>query len=183
MPSTTMRRPLPALVFLLALTLLAALVWWRVLTRSQHNSAGTAHCSSTPAGTTVLPAPPTVTVIVLNSTHRTGIAAAVRTVLVQDGFQSPDLAANDRTVKAPIAGVAEIRYAPAQLPAAKLLRYYLPGATLKQMKTTSGKVVVSLGNRYRAVATPAAVSAAQARDHVTVQRVASATSTSAAASC
>jgi hypothetical protein len=175
MASPTMRRPLPALVFLVALTLLAALVWWRVLSRS-HHSTGSAKksCSTSSASTKLLPAPPTVTVVVLNSTKRQGLAGSVRAVLVKDGFLSPDPAANDRTVRAPLPGVAEIRYPPAQLPAAKLLAYYLPGATLKPSTATDGKVVVSLGTKFKAVATPAAVTAALARDKVSEQRVASA---------
>ena len=183
MPSTTMRRPLPALVFLLALTLLAALVWWRVLSRNQHTSADGAHCSKPPAGTEVLPAPGSVTVLVLNSTNRTGLAGTVRTILVQDGFQSPQLPSNDRAKHGKIPGVAEIRYGTGHLPAAKLLRYYLPGAVLRVNKTAGSKLVVSLGNKYHALATPAAVRAAMARDHVTGQTAPTAGGPSPSASC
>jgi hypothetical protein len=183
MPSTPMRRPLPALVVLLALTLLAALVWWRVLSRSHHTSSGAPHCSTAPTGTQVLPAPGSVTVVVLNSTNRSGLAGTVRSILVRDGFQSPDLPANDRARHGRIPGVAEIRYAAAQLRAATLLHYYLPGARLRLTTAKDGKVVVSLGNKYRAVATPAAVRAAMARDHVTAETAPTAGGPSPSASC
>ena len=39
MATSTARRPLPALAFLLALSLLTALVWWRVLHRSDSAKA------------------------------------------------------------------------------------------------------------------------------------------------
>jgi hypothetical protein len=169
MPSTTMRRPLPALIFLIGLTLLAALVWWRVLSRNHHSASPASHCSSSPSTTApkTVPAPGAVAVLVLNSTQRTGLASTVRTTLLHDGFRSPQAARNDTASRGRIAGVAEIRYAPGLASAAKLLQYYLPGATLRPVAASGGTVVVSLGNAFRAVATPAAVHEAMARDHVT----------------
>src|SRR5581483_9430611 len=69
MAEGTTRRPLPALVCLLALTLLTALVWWRVLNRSDSHASSTHTCSST-AAVVVLPRPNGISVTVLNSTTR-----------------------------------------------------------------------------------------------------------------
>ena len=170
MASTLARRPLPALISLLALLVLTALVWWRVLHRNDDSASGAEKPCPTPtstaATTTPLPAPQKVTVEVLNATNRTGIGGRARESLVADGFQIPRKAAND-TAKVP--GVAEIRYGPAGTNAAKVLSYYLPGAKLVATQSRTATVVVSLGNRYTRVATPAAVQAAMAKDHVAVQ--------------
>jgi hypothetical protein len=85
------------LVFLLALCLLAALVWWRVLNRDDTTTKTAAGCPTAtptaPAGQ--LPNPASITVLVLNSTDRAGIAAAARTALLAAGFAIPDAANND----------------------------------------------------------------------------------------
>lgn len=174
MASTVARRPLPALISLVALLVLTGLVWWRVLHRTD-NSAGGAETpcpsttpSSTASAVTVLPAPQKVTVQVLNSTNRTGIASRARTTLVADGFLIPAKATNDKP-NVHVAGVAEIRYGPAGKNAARTLSYYLPGAKLVATPSRTATVVLSLGNRYSRVATAAAAKAAMARDHVTVQ--------------
>ena len=111
MRSTTIRRPLPALVFLLALLLLTALVWWRVLNRHDTTSSASPSCSTSSSSSNVLPTPAVVTVQVYNSTKRNGIAKSARSALLKDGFRIPDQATNDPT-KGTVKGVAEIRYPP-----------------------------------------------------------------------
>jgi hypothetical protein len=169
-PSTVTRRPLPALVSLVALLLLTGLVWWRVLHRDSGGAASPNPCpSSSTAATVTLPAPADVTVVVLNSTSRAGIAARARTILSQDGFNVPALAKNDSAAKRDkILSTAEIRFGPRGRQAATLLRYYFPGATLVGQPFTSSTVVVSLGAKFTQVALPAAVGRAMAGDHVTV---------------
>lgn len=170
MPSTVTRRPLPALISLIALLLLTGLVWWRVLHRDSGNSASPTPCpSSSTSATVTLPAPSDITVIVLNSTSRSGIAARARTLLAQDGFNVPALAKNDSAAKRnKIRSTAEIRFGPRGRSAATLLRYYFPGATMVAQKFTSSTVVVSLGARYTSVAASAVVNRAMLGDHVTV---------------
>lgn len=163
MTARTARRPLPALVFLLALTLLTALVWWRVLHRSSSHPVSAPKCV-TPSTPAVLPQPATVTVTVLNSTQRAGIAKAAAGSLTKLGFSVVSYG-NDRHGVIP--GVAEIRYTPANQPAAMLLSYYLPGAKLVTVATTSTtEVTISLGLQYRAVATAATARAAMAAAHL-----------------
>ena len=51
-----------------------------------------------------------------------------------------------------------------------MLRYYFPTAVMKLTTATDGKVVVSLGAKYKHVATQAAVAAALKRDSVTLRK-------------
>ena len=165
MASTTKRRPLPALIALLALLLLAALVWWRVLNRSNGKTEEAKPCPTvTPA--VVLPAPTAVTLQVLNSTTRVGIAGKARTVLTQIGFNVPSAAGNDSPKRLnKIKTTAQIRYGPTQAKSARLLAYYLPGATLVPTTSKSSTIVISLGTKYRGVASATTVQAKLERDH------------------
>jgi len=129
--STLTRRPLPALVSLLALLLLTGLVWFRVLHRGDAKS--TARPCPTPtqsAAVSTLPGPAKVTLEILNATTRSGIAARARTTLVDAGFLVPKTAGNDRKAKInKIAATAEIRYGPTGQQAAKTsLTYEYPAA-------------------------------------------------------
>ena len=170
MASSFTRRPLPALIALIALLLLTGLVWWRVLHRGGDGGASGAHCP-TPTTTSsapspeALPTPGQVTVQVLNATTRTGIAAKARTALIQAGFNSPSAATNDRVR---VRGVAEIRYGPTGAKGARLLSFYFPGATLVPNDANkSATVVVSLGQRYTKVAPDQVVKDALTRAHLT----------------
>jgi hypothetical protein len=168
--NTSMRRPLPAVIALAALLLLAAIVWWRVLNRDSGDGA-TSTCEAAPPPAATLPAPNLVTVQVLNSTDRQGIADKARSTLVNDGFNSPDPAAND-TKKATIPGVAQIRYGNKGEAGAKLLHYYLPKAKLVATRSKTATVVVSLGERYKGVASSSAVTAALQRKQIELRTAA-----------
>lgn len=169
MVSPTIRRPLPAVIALAALLLLTAIVWWRVLNRDNADSSATTTCPpDTSSSGATLPAPNLVTVQVLNATDRSGIAQKARSTLVDDGFNSPDAAANDKP-KAHIPGVAEIRYGRKGKAGAKLLHYYLPKAKLVATDSASSTVVVSLGQRYQGIATASAVQAALQNKNIELQ--------------
>jgi hypothetical protein len=166
------RRPLPALVALVALLVLAGLVWWRVLHRgSGQAQAGPAPSCSTsrspaPSSSPALPAPEAVRIVVLNSTNRPGIAGEAQAALVKEGFRSPRPAANDVAHHNRIRAVAQIRYGPRTEPAAKLLHYYLPGSVLRRTHGTRAVVTISLGKRYHRVASPGQVHAAMRADGI-----------------
>lgn len=157
------RRPLPALVALLALLLLTALVWWRVLHRGGDSSTSSGCQTQTPHA--VLPAPSLVTVQVLNATKRNGIGSRARSTLVTDGFNVPAAAANDRP-KVRVPGVAEIRYAAKGAKGAQLLHYYFPGARMVPVTGKSAVVVVSLGEKYRTITSRSAVEATLQRRQI-----------------
>jgi hypothetical protein len=173
---------MPALVALIALLVLTAIVWWRVLHRDSGSASGSTCPTPTSTARTTLPAPASVTVQVLNATNRAGIAAKARTALAADGFNLPTQAGNDSRYHGKVAGPAEIRYGPKGKAGALLLRYYLPGAALVPNSTTSTTVVVSLGAKYTAVATQSAVQQALTRDRVAVA-TSTPSATGSAASC
>jgi hypothetical protein len=159
MSTSTARRPLPALGFLLALTILTSIVWWRVLHRTDSTAATkpTPKPQQTSCGVTAaLPAPKTISVQVLNGSGRDGLATQLTDQLKALGFATgtPD---NSPTQ---VAGVAEIRYGTAGKGGATLLGYYLPGAKLVTASRPDGRVDVVLGKTYSKLATPAAVNKA-----------------------
>ena len=162
MATSSARRPLPALAFLLALSLLTALVWWRVLHRSDSAKAAStpSSCSASPTPSlTVVPAPGSVTVNVLNSTSKTGLAAQVTALLATAGFKT-GTPSNDETARAPVTGIAEIRYGPAGVGAARLLLFYVPGSVLVEDTRTDASVDLALGAKYTAVVAPSDVAKA-----------------------
>lgn len=138
------RRPLPALAFLLALSLLTALVWWRVFHRDDEAKvAARQTCTAAPG--TVLPEPATVTVIVLNGTERVGLASQASAALAAAGFVV-GAPGNEPTA---VAAAAEIRFGPTGLPGATLLSYYVPNAVLVPVPARAdASVDVALGALY-----------------------------------
>jgi hypothetical protein len=175
------RRPLPALICLIALTLLTALVWWRVLHRDSGTAATKSSCS-TSGSETILPNPTHVTVNVLNSTRRAGLAKKTSTRMTQLGFKVSGYG-ND-TGHRLIAGVGEIRYAPDQKDAATLLTYYFPGA--KEVPLTqdgNGKLIVSLGSKFTAIPSQSSIHAAVTADHLSIQSRTATPAPSSSTSC
>jgi hypothetical protein len=154
------RRPLPALAFIGALCVLTAVVWFRVLHRTDsaasppRPSCPTTSASAAPAKPkqTVLPVPAKISVLVLNSTERTRLATRTARKLHKQGFKITD-AADDKPLYGgngkPISGVGEIRFGPTAKPAATLLHYLFPAATMKQNDSSSGVVTISLGADYK----------------------------------
>lgn len=168
MTSPTKRRPLPALVCLLALCLLTALVWWRVINRDSSSADSTPTCPTTQSTAKQLPEPQAISVTVLNATKRNGIAGIARAALLKDGFQIPAAAAND-TAGTVIPQTAEIRYGPTGADGAKLLAYYFPGAKLIATQAADSTVVVSLGAKYTSVAAKTTVAATLKADGITLK--------------
>jgi hypothetical protein len=170
------RRPLPALAFIGALTLLTALVWFRVIHRGDTGASASGSSCPSPSSTSSapapalreLPAPSKVSVAVLNSTQRNGIANATKRVLTHQGFHVT-LADDDLPAYGGhglIKGVAEIRYGPSAAPEAKLLSYFFRTATLTATDSSSGVVIVSLGAKFKSVSTLPAVYAALRKAHI-----------------
>jgi LytR cell envelope-related transcriptional attenuator len=157
MAASTARRPLPALAFLLALSLLTALVWWRVIHRSDSAAAALPTCTSSSTPTvTVVPASASVLVNVLNSTDTNGLAGKVTGLLAADGFKT-GTPGNDSGPRSPVTGVAEIRFGPTGAAGAKLLSFYVPGAILVPDTRSDSSVDLAIGAKYTALASPADV--------------------------
>ncbi len=105
-----------------------------------------------------LPKPGAVTVNVYNATDRAGLARGTAGELTQRGFTVGKIA-NDPLAKT-ITGVAEIRYGTKGAGGAKLLRVYVPGATVVSDARTDATVDLVLGAKFATVATTAQAQAA-----------------------
>jgi hypothetical protein len=165
MSATSARRPLPALVFLLVLTVLTAVVWWRVLHRPQESSATGQTAGPTPVvkctpgvKSVTLPTPKAVSVVVYNAAQRDHLAATVQTELKARGFTVPSVA------DAPnLTGAGQIQYGPAGRSGASLLTYYLPGLKPVLTKSAAKSVKVILGKGFESLAAQSAVDKALAQ--------------------
>jgi LytR cell envelope-related transcriptional attenuator len=170
------RRPLPALAFIGALSLLTALVWFRVLHRTDtaNSSPPKSTCTTasvSPSATpppTVLPTPTRVSVQVLNSTQRKGLAGTATKALKKQGFKTAQAIDDSPTYGGHglVKGVAEIRYGPTGLASATLLKYYFPTATMTLTKSTTPTVLVSLGAKFKTVAKATVVHRELTRAHL-----------------
>ncbi|SOD74088.1 LytR cell envelope-related transcriptional attenuator [Jatrophihabitans sp. GAS493] len=153
MAAQSARRPLPALAFLLGLSLLTALVWWRVIHRSEADTAGASpNPTCAPANPNVVPQPATVSLQVRNSTNRVGLAAKASKALSSANFK---LAAPPDNVAPMVPGIAVIKYAQTDEGAAKLVATYIPGATLTVATPAAGQVEIDLGAKFVSVASAA----------------------------
>ncbi|HEY2298601.1 MAG TPA: LytR C-terminal domain-containing protein [Jatrophihabitans sp.] len=166
------RRPLPALAFIGVLCLLTAVVWFRVIHRGGGSDAtGSPSCpttvSSQHATPKVVPKPSTVSILVLNSTQRSGIASKTKKQLIKRKFKVTG-AENDAAAyggHGVIKGVAEIRYGPQAVAAAELVRFYFPHAAMQQTDASTRVVTVSLGANFKHLASRAGVRAAMHKSH------------------
>lgn len=171
MAASSIRRPIPAIVFILLLSLISALVWWRVLHRDPAQGAKSttsatsttsttstpSHCVLVTAAPVAWPAPATITVSVLNATNRPGLAGSVTKAMKQRGFQAtkPD---NDTE-----SAITEVRSGPKYGSAARLVQLYLPGSRLVTTNAKTPTIVVSVGSGYKALSTSAQVTKAKAK--------------------
>ena len=171
MAGASSRRPIPALVFLLALSLLSGLVWWRVLNRddSSANSpstpASTSTCAQPTTKAVALPKPTSVTVDVLNATNTNRLAATVTGLLTARGFKAgvPDTDSIKSTL-------SYIRYGPKAAAAARLLQIYVPHSALTPNTSTSAVIVLSVGASFKTLNSTAVVAqAVAAASHVVVK--------------
>jgi hypothetical protein len=154
------RRPLPALIFLLALALAALFVWWNVLTdESARQQAQAAACSSASAAPQALD-PSTVTVRVLNAGDQAGKAGEVTETLTSRGFVVSETA-NDPSDNE-VTGVGELRFGPRGKGAADYLGLFLPGATERSDTRATDVVDLVIGPDFAGLATEQQVSAALA---------------------
>jgi hypothetical protein len=152
------RRPLPPLIFLLVLAVLALGTWWYVLHKSDADQqARDAACSSA-AGAPPSLEPSTLTVRVLNGTDQQGLAQTVAKGLQSRGFTVSEFG-NDPTGRK-LTGTGEIRYGPRGRSAAAYLHVYLSGAANFQDTRATATVDLVIGPQFKQLATPEQVAAA-----------------------
>ncbi|MEO6702229.1 MAG: LytR C-terminal domain-containing protein [Jatrophihabitantaceae bacterium] len=164
MSTTTTRRPLPALAFLLVLTVLTAIVWWRVLHRPDSTSTAKNPVVAQPirctpgAKAVTLPKPGAVTVVVLNGAGRDQLASQVSALLKARGFKTGT--PNDA---AALTGVGQIQFGTLGKAGATLVSFHLPGATMVSEMRSDAGVTVVLGSGYKGLASTAAAAKAVAQ--------------------
>jgi hypothetical protein len=152
------RRPLPALIFLLTLALLALGVWWNVLQQdSARDRARAAACSSASAAPPSLD-PATVTLRVYNASEQAGRAGEVAAALQARGFVVSEIA-NDPRPDLEVAGVGELRFGPRGASTAQYVRLYVPGATDRADTRATAIVDVVLGPDFAGLASAEQVAA------------------------
>lgn len=108
----------------------------------------------------VLPVKDEVVLNVYNATKKKGLAAQAALDFKREGFRINKIENDPRNAK--VAGVGEIRFGPNAADAAKLVEYYLAGATMVELDRASDRVDVALGRGYTQLADGGAVAAALA---------------------
>jgi LytR cell envelope-related transcriptional attenuator len=147
-----LRRALPALVLLLALSVLAGGVWLRVLDRVDAGATPAAACGT---GSTGALDARRIQIRVYNATAREGLARSV-----SDQLRSRGLAviatANDPLIDIrDVRGSAEVRYGPKGAKQAEVVRRQVPGAKMFRDAREDDIVDLALGPAFKRLATPA----------------------------
>jgi hypothetical protein len=154
------RRPLPPIIFLLVLALIAGGVWWTVFREdAQLQAQQDAECAEAEAAPQALD-PATVSVRVYNASDQGGLAQSVADDLTARGFTVAEIA-NDPTNRE-VTGVGEVRHGVGGKGTAAFVALYLPGARLWQDVRSDQRVDLVLGPEFvigESLATDEAVNA------------------------
>jgi LytR cell envelope-related transcriptional attenuator len=155
------RRPLPPLIFLAVLAIIAGTVWWNVFRDdAADNAAAAAACETAQQAAPSLD-PKTISIRVLNATDQAGLAQRVAGEMQKRGFKVDEVA-ND-TSERKVTGVGEVRHGPRGNQTAAYVRVYLPdGGDYVDTRATA-QVDVVLGPEFvfpDSLAGPEAVAAA-----------------------
>jgi LytR cell envelope-related transcriptional attenuator len=150
------RRPGPALVLLLALSMLAVLVWWRVLHPGPAGSAASA-CQGRPAAAVLSLDPRRVKVRVYNATERAGLARSVAIQLRRRGFSISATSNDPLTDVRLVSGVGEVRYGAQGATAAELVSWHFPGVRKAEDPRSGAVVDIAVGPGFHRLATAAQI--------------------------
>jgi hypothetical protein len=153
------RRPIPPLVFLLVLALVALAVWWNVLRQeAERQESVEAACESAEAAVPSLD-PATVTVRVLNASDIGGQAQRVAQTLRARGFVVDEVGNDGTSRRDEVTGVGEVRHGPLGEDAARFLGVQQPGLALYQDTRASATVDMVIGPGWVPLIPPEAVAA------------------------
>lgn len=155
------RRPLPALIFLLALAILAVVVWIRVSDRAGSTSATASPTCPATASANVLPANGSIGVQVLNANGTDGLATTTLAAFAAAGFHG--IGSDNYSGTTPITGVGVVTAGAAGAQQAKVVALYLPGATLATDDRADNSVTITIGPGFTGLATQAVVTAELAK--------------------
>lgn len=131
--------------------------WWGWPPWGEEQPAPTATTTPCPTPQATAAAVTDVTVAVLNSTDRTGLAAAVAAELTARGFVVAAVA-NDPAPE-PVPGAAVVRHGPEGVLAARTVAAHVDGAELVDDGRAGPAVELSLGEAYAALRPPEAAAA------------------------
>jgi hypothetical protein len=146
-----LRRALPGLVFLLALSGLAGITWLKVIDRVDDRATAAA------CGTAVVSSSK-IQVRVYNATAREGLARKIAGQLIGRGYAILSTDNDPLAGIRPVEGSAEVRYGPGGAKQAIQVRRQVPGATLYKDARQGPVVDLVLGEKFRRLSTPAELS-------------------------
>ncbi|MEO6955908.1 MAG: LytR C-terminal domain-containing protein [Antricoccus sp.] len=149
------RRPIPPLIFLLVLAILALGVWWKVIHKNEKASSTPAACSSSASPDVVakLATVSTIKVHVQNGSSQAGLAAAIGTELTGRGFTVLDI--GNAPGNAEITTAGQIQYGPKGDFAAAVLSHEMMGFELVMIKSIADdSVTVVAGQAYQGMTDP-----------------------------
>lgn len=153
------RRPIPPLIFLVILAVVALGVWFRVLQTDQAKSRADVDACPTPPRVTAQD-PAEIRIRVYNATTTSGLAAQVSAEVAGRGFQVTETA-NDRTGRE-VLGVGELRHGARGADKAAFVALFVPGITLVRDTRSDDLLDLVLGPDYSGLAAPEAVTMALA---------------------
>ncbi len=160
----SVRRPIPALIFLLVLALVALGVWWKVLERDQDRQAAAPQPCPTVSAAPASVDPAAVQIRVYNASSVEGLAAQVGDELRGRGMQIITVT-NDPSGR-DVQGVGEIRFGSTGTSQALYVAANFPGLTRRPDARPGPVVDVALGPEYAGLTpaeqVPAAFTSAQA---------------------
>lgn len=151
------RRPLPPLIFLVVLAVIALGVWFKVLQTDQARPSSDADACPAPPTVTAMD-PATVRLRVFNATPTAGLAAQVTAEFVGRGFAVTETD-NDRSGRV-VLSVGELRYGPRGAEQAAFVALFVPGITLIRDTRADDLIDIVLGPAYTTLASPDAVALA-----------------------
>ncbi len=156
----SVRRPIPALILLLVLALLAVGVWWKVLQRHDESLAAEPDPCATVTGSPNDVDPSLVQVRVYNASFEDGLAARVGVELGKRGMKVTDVG-NDPS-RAQVEGIGQVRYGISGTNQATFVAANFPGLSLVLDSRTDSVVDVVLGPDFLGMVPPKQVPAALA---------------------
>lgn len=148
------RRPIPPLIFLVILAVVALGVWFKVLQSDEARSATDADSCPTPPTVSAMD-PASIRMRVLNANGTAGLAAQVSAEFVGRGFPVTETD-NDRSGRT-VLGVGELRYGARGAEQAAFVALFVPGITLVRDTRSDDLIDVVLGPEYVGLAAPEAV--------------------------
>lgn len=151
------RRPIPPLIFIVVLAVVALGVWFKVLQTEQSRPATEAEACPAPPTVTALD-PATIRIRVLNATPTAGLAAQASAEFLARGF-AVTATDNDRS-GAEVLGIGELRHGSRGAAQAAFVALFVPGITLIRDTRSDDLIDVALGPDYVGLAPPDVVAAA-----------------------